>query len=530
MIVFLDNILLPLINLESALPGFKASISIQELSVIAKQIQIKGGQLLTLWGSEECEKLSDSQSSLSQNKFTLHLVFLFWQQGLLYLQSELKSENPVYPDLSQLFPVANRLQRALYDLLGIKAENASDERPWLRHGAWPMNVFPLRKEIKKTDHFPNLGDHYSFIRVHGKGVHEIPVGPVHAGIIEPGHFRFQVVGERILRLEERLAYTHKGIAKQFQGLTVNQGIQLAGRLSGDSTVAYAWSYSMAIEHLCQIAVPKRCLWLRALLLERERIMNHIGDLGFLGNDAGLSFGLAQFSRLKENLLRLNAELFGSRYLMDTILPGGVNINLTSTGISALQNEIQLLIKEINTLKTIYAKHDGLQDRFLTTGSVTPALAAQLGLLGMPARASGQKKDLRTQLTYPPYHQKELAFQTYIENEGDVAARVRIRFHEIEVSCELIARILMKLPSGDREVKLPSYFNDQNVGIGCVEGWRGPVFIAVACNQNQSIRWAHTHDPSWQNWPALEHAVINNFVADFPLINKSFNLSYSGHDG
>lgn len=516
----LKNISLFLLNLDGELPGFSAILSEIQLLSTAQQIEKNHGQLLTLWGSDERDR---------EQGFMLHLVFIFWQEGLLYLQCALDAENPTYPDLSHLFPVANRLQRALYDLLGIKAEGASDNRPWLRHGAWPSNVFPLRNDVKRNEQFVNEQDHYAFVRVIGEGVHEIPVGPVHAGIIEPGHFRFQVVGERILRLEERLGYTHKGVAKQFQGLTFNQGAKLASHLSGDSAVAYAWSYCMAIEHIYTIKPPLRALWLRALLLERERIMNHIGDLGALGNDAGLGFGLAQFSRLKENMLRLNAEIFGHRYLMDIITPSGVHTDLSKSAINTLQKEVTTLGKEISTLRIIYAEHDGLQDRFLTTGTVSPALAKQLGLLGMAARASGQPLDLRLKLAYSPYNDPNLSVQSTTEMEGDVAARVKIRFQEIGQSLQLIDRILDTLPQGEVKKSLPS-LSSSRIGLGCVEGFRGPVFFAVCNDGGEHIRFAHAHDPSWQNWPALEYAVIDNIVPDFPLINKSFNLSYSGCDG
>lgn len=516
----LHNISLSLIELDSEIPGFSTVISREELSSIAERIKKNHGQLLTLWGSDERDR---------NLGFKLHLVFIFWQEGLLYLQCVLDAEDPTYPDLSHLFPAANRLQRALYDLLGIKAEGADDNRPWLRHGAWPANVFPLRNDVEQNQQFLKEPDHYRFVRVEGEGVHEIPVGPVHAGIIEPGHFRFQVVGERILRLEEHLGYTHKGVAKQFQGLSFQQGAKLAGHLSGDTTVAYAWSYCMAVEHIYAIQLPLRALWLRALLLERERIMNHIGDLGALGNDAGLGFGLSQFSRLRENMLRLNEDVFGHRYMMDIIIPGGVSADLSQRAIATLQHEIATLDKEISTLRTIYAEHDGLQDRFLATGIVSSSLAKQLGLLGMAARASGQQLDLRFKLAYPPYNNSDLSIRPKMEIEGDVAARVRIRFREIEESLHLIERIINKLPKGDIKKTLPS-LSVSKIGIGCVESWRGPVFIAVSNEDSERIRFAHAHDSSWQNWPALEYAVINNIVPDFPLINKSFNLSYSGCDG
>ncbi|MDR3476800.1 MAG: NADH-quinone oxidoreductase subunit C [Gammaproteobacteria bacterium] len=514
----MKNLQLNLIEFTSLWPTWVALVPVDELLDVVKKIQASDGQLLTLWGSDERSQ---------QYGFRLHLVFIFWNQGVLYLQCDLSGVNPSYPDLSSYFPVANRLQRALFDLLGIKANDSEDERAWLRHNAWPSDIFPLREEIKLTDRFANEDEQYPFVRVHGEGVHEIPVGPVHAGIIEPGHFRFHAVGERILRLEERLGYAHKGIAKHFQHCSFIKGTQLAGRISADNTVAYAWAYSMAVEHLYQgAAVSPRAQWLRALLLERERIMNHLGDLGSLGNDAGLSFGLTQFSILKEDMLRLNMQLFGHRYLMDIIVPGGVTADISSGGIYLISQEIRKLQKEVYSLKQCYSNHEGLQDRFMTTGTVSLPLANRLGLLGLSARSSGLAIDWRTKFPCMPY--TKIGVRACIEKQGDVGARVLIRFQEIEESLRIIELIIKKLPDGRIQELLPKT-TDSRIGFGCIEGWRGPVFFAVCNEDTDHIRWAHVHDPSWQNWLALEHAVLGNIVPDFPLINKSFNLSYSGHD-
>src|SRR6185503_6614833 len=229
-------------------------------------------------------------------------------------------------------PCAKRMQRAVFDLVGVPAltrESARlDSRGWLRHGAWQADTHPLRRELALDARHAPGDPRYAFVAVEGDGVHEIPVGPVHAGTIEPGHFRFSIVGEGVLRLEERLGYKHKGIEKRFETMTLAEGARLAGRVSGDSTVAYAWAYAMAVESAAGVAPSPRALWLRALLLERERVGQHLWDLGFLGNDAGFAVGLAQFSRLREDLLRTNAILFGHRYLMDAIVPGGVACNLT----------------------------------------------------------------------------------------------------------------------------------------------------------------------------------------------------------
>jgi Ni,Fe-hydrogenase III large subunit len=417
------------------------------------------------------------------------------------------------------------MQRATHDMLGLVADGAADKRSWLRHEAWPNDYFPLRRENSGAETFAVGDDRYAFVAVAGDGVHEIPVGPVHAGIIEPGHFRFSVVGEKVLRLEQHLGYTHKGIEKLFEGAALNTGHRLAGRVSGDSTVAFAWAYCMAAESLSGTQLPARALWLRALLLERERVANHFGDLGALGNDAALAFGLAQFSRLREDWLRLNYDLFEHRLLMDRMVPGGVAVDLDAAGCDRIRRQCDKVEKEVRLLKNIYDEHAGLQDRFIGAGQVTPRLAAQLGLCGLAARASGVAHDLRIDYPWAPYD--TLAVKIATQHSGDVAARVAVRFDEALESLRLLRAIAAQLPEGPIRVDLAPAA--AKVGAGWIEGWRGEVLVAIETDHDGRIRRCHCHDPSWQNWPVLEHAIIGNIVPDFPLINKSFNLSYSGHD-
>jgi Ni,Fe-hydrogenase III large subunit/Ni,Fe-hydrogenase III component G len=486
-------------------------IEVLELREICLSIQARGGRLLALWGDHATDK---------RKPFALQLAFVLGPQpGLLWLTVVLAE--PEYPSLHDIFPCASRMQRAVYDMVGIGAKNAADTRKWLRHAAWPQHFFPLQDGVLRD--FPIETDQYPFILVEGDGVVEIPVGPVHAGTIEPGHFHFSVVGEKVLRLEERLGYKHKGIEKRFAGLGVFEGARLAGRISGDSTVAYALSYAMAIENATNTKVPKRAMWLRALWLERERIMNHLGDLGALGNDAGFAFGLSQFSRLKENMLRLNEKLCGHRYVMDVIVPGGVVEDPGQTLHDVLQ-EIKTLDEEVELLKTIYDDHAGLQDRFCGTGCLPPRMATRLGVTGLVARASGQIMDLRADFPCPPYDQ--LNVQTASFEGGDVAARVAVRFAEIKESLRLCAAIVQQMPKGPVAAAVKA---QKGMGAGIVEGWRGEVFFAITLDENGQLARVHAHDPSWQNWPALEIAILDNIVPDFPLINKSFNLSYSGHD-
>jgi Ni,Fe-hydrogenase III large subunit/Ni,Fe-hydrogenase III component G len=502
--------------LPGAMPVWRGTVDAGQWRAVAQQVRGKGGRLVALWASE---LTGGGQGFEVQMALTV-------PSGLVWLALPLSPGRLEFPDVSDIFPAADRMQRAAFDLLGVRASGAEDHRQWLRHAAWPAHAFPLRKGFDAAAKYAGDVDGYPFVQVQGDGVHEIPVGPVHAGTIEPGHFRFAVVGERVLRLEERLGYTHKGIEKRFEAMSILNGVRLAGRVSGDSTVAYAWAYCMAAEGAAFFTPPERAQWLRALLLERERIANHLGDLGFLANDAGLAFGLAQLSRLKEDTLRLNHALFAHRYLMDVIVPGGLACDIDGDGVQAMRAQIGALRAQVRALKTIFDEHPGLQDRFIAAGRVAPELADQLGLCGLAGRASGMSWDLRVQFPPTPYDTLDVRMATH--RNGDVAARATVRFEEVMESLDLCWVILDRLPRGETRADLPVPI-DGSLGLGWVEGWRGEVLIALEAGANGSLRRVHPHDPSWQNWPVLEHAVIGNIVPDFPLINKSFNLSYSGVD-
>jgi len=494
-------------------PGVRAlAVSTEDWTRAAAELAAGGARLLAMWASR------------TESPRTVHAAFLL-DSGALLLNLSLAGAETPYPGLEPHFPCASRMQRAMADLSGVRSSDP-DARPWLRHNAWPPDFHPLIDPAARvTEHEAGV-DVYPFVRVDGEGVHEIPVGPVHAGIIEPGHFRFSVVGEKVLRLEERLGYVHKGIERRFTELNVLDAHRLAAHVSGDSAVAFSWAYCQALEVIAGIAIPARAAWLRALYLELERIANHLGDLGALGNDAGFAFGLAQFSRLKEQLLRACAKVFGERYLMNAIVPGGTHADLASIEARGLRSAVLAIASEVAELRTIYDEHEGVRDRFTGAGIVAPELAAQLGVTGLAGRASGQAFDLRCDLPCAPY--TEIAVTKIGRSAGDVAARVAVRFEELQESGRLIERLLGELPAGPyrESVPLPPA---RALGIGVIEGWRGPVLVALETGAAGTITRCHPHDPSWQNWPALEHAIIGNIVPDFPLINKSFNLSYSGHD-
>lgn len=501
-------------QLPSNMPVYRLVVDRQGWSFIAGEVATAGGRLLTLWGTDHRDR---------DGCFRLYATYLF-ANHLTVVEHGL--DGTTYPSLADVFPIAGRLQRAVRDLLGL-APDHGDERPWLGHGNWPETVFPLRRDVPGQRHYPSGSAPYPFVSVAGDGVHEIGVGPVHAGTIEPGNFRFSVVGEKVLRLEERLGYAHKGVDKRFEQLSQQEGHRLAARVSGDSAVAFAWAYCAALEALSGTKISPRAAALRALALERERIANHLGDLGALGNDAGFAFGLSQFLRLKEDVLRANANAFGARYLLDFVVPGGVAAELAADSQRAMMVQFSALEKAIRELRGIYDEHAGLQDRFRETGRLEPELARVLGALGMAGRASGIKNDLRIDQPWPPYDRvpPRLALQT----SGDVAARVQVRFDEALDSVRICKALLDDLPSGPSRAGVPQV-SPARLGLGVIEGWRGPVVVALEAGAEGAIRRCHAHDPSWQNWPLLEHAVIGSIVPDFPLINKSFNLSYSGHDG
>lgn len=498
-------------------PAFLTQVDAGQWQAKATELHTGGARFLSLWGADDRDR---------HGCFCVYAAWLL-PEHVLVLQLNLNnSESLYYPDLAPLFPAARRMQRAAHDLLGISAAGA-DHRGWLRHNGWSATEFPLRRDVTLSDTQPIESQPYPFVQVEGDGVHEIAVGPVHAGIIEPGHFRFSVVGEKVLRLEERLGYTHKGVARLFQTLPQAEGHRLAARISGDSAVAFSWAWCLALESMTRSICPTRATTLRALALEHERLANHLGDLGALGNDAGFAFGLTQFSYLKEDLVRANAALFGARYLMDFIVPGGVAHDISAASAGLLPALYARLHDGTANMRSIYDEHAGIQDRFRETGCLSHDQAARLGAIGLAARASGIAHDLRADHPWAPYDR--LQVQIASRSEGDVAARVQVRFDEIFESLRLCRSLLGDLEDGPVHANI-SIAGEGSLGVGIVEGWRGPVMIAMESGEDETVRWCHAHDPSWQNWPLLEYAILGNLVPDFPLINKSFNLSYSGQDG
>lgn len=419
------------------------------------------------------------------------------------------SENR-YPSVGRFHAPAQRLERAAHDLFGLEPVGSPDARPWLDHGRWANDPAPT----------------YAFLPVEGDSLHQIPVGPVHAGIIEPGHFRFTCDGETVVRLEQRLGYVHKGIDALMTGLAVPRALRLAGRTSGDSTVAYAFAFCRAVEAALGLAVPPRGAALRGVMAELERIANHLGDFGAVCNDAAFSIMLAHCSVLHEQVLRCAAANFGHRLMMDCIVPGGVATDLGPEGMAGIRELIATLRTRLPPLVTLYDETASLQDRMVGTGIVSPALARRFGAGGHVGRASGRDFDARRHLTYPPYD--SLRFEVPVRHEGDVNARVWIRIREIEQSLAMLDQLLDTLPQGPARGSVEEAPGGPSEGMAVIEAFRGDVLVWLRVTAGRIDR-CHLRDASWFQWPLLETAIEGNIVADFPLCNKSFNCSYSGHD-
>jgi Ni,Fe-hydrogenase III large subunit len=450
---------------------------------------------------------------------TVHMAIMDEQTAEIAVVS-LDCPDRAYPSVSQHHPPALRLERAIQDLFGLVAEGSSDRRAWLDHNRWGL-WFPLGDRI---DALPQASP-YRFLPAEGDGLHQIAVGPVHAGIIEPAHFRFTASGETVVRLEERLGYTHKGIEGLMIGADLDRAVQLAGRVSGDSTVAYAYAFSRAAEAALELVVPDRAVWLRALFAELERLANHLGDIGAICNDASFALMHALCSVLRENVLRASNSAFGHRLMRDIIIPGGVTYDLGNEGTAVIRATLDNTRQRFPALVELYDNTASLQDRTVDTGVLKPALAKQYAPGGYIGRASGRSFDSRKTLAYPPYDR--LRFEVPVLNEGDVNARVWIRVREVEQSLSLIDQILDRIPEGPLRAKADQR-REPREGMAIIEGFRGDVLVWLRL-RNGRVERCHLRDPSWFQWPLLEAVIEGNIVADFPLCNKSFNCSYSGHD-
>ena len=456
--------------------------------------------------------------------FDVHYLFARPREDwFVHATVSVDTAEPAIPSLATLHYPASRFEREITDLFGIRALGHPDPRPLVRHAFWPADWFPLRKDAPARQ-FHDDGQPFPFQQVRGEGVYEIPVGPVHAGIIEPGHFRFSVVGETIIDMKARLYFTHKGTEKLFEGRAPVDGVALAERVSGDSTVGHALAYCQAVEAAAGATVPIRARWLRLVLLELERLYNHVGDVGMILNDTGFAVAHAHAFRIRERLLRLNKRVTGNRLLRGGVIAGGVAVD--APGGLDLAAEVDAAVRDFDEIVAISLENTLVTDRLDTTGRLTTRTARDHGVLGLVARASGLDADVRRDHPFAAY--AELAPRVVLHDAGDVRARTLVRVEEARESARLIRRAFETLPAGPLAVDVPP-LPAFEPAFSLVEGWRGAVIHWVMAGAGGTLERVKIFDPSFLNWPALSYALINNIVPDFPLCNKSFNQSYAGND-
>jgi len=483
-------------------PWPRVAVDTAVWSFVAGRLADGNWTLLGLWGEPAA----------------VHMALLEEEPGDIAVVS-LDCPDGRFPSIGARHAPAGRLERAVRDLFGLEPRGLADRRPWLDHGRWGP-----RTPLNATGSSSTSPGAYAFLPAEGESLHQIPVGPVHAGIIEPGHFRFTANGETVVRLEERLGYVHKGIEGLMAGADLDRAAQLAGRTSGDSTVAYGFAFARAVEAALGVEAPPRARWLRALMAELERLANHLGDIGAICNDAAFALMHAHCGVLRERVLRTAVSCFGHRLMRDRIVPGGVASDLDGDGQTALNALLGNIRKRLPGLIELYDQTASLLDRTVGTGTLNPAIARQFGAGGYVGRASGRAFDARKRPGYPPYD--ELDFVVPALEDGDVNARVWIRIREVEQSLALVEQILTRLPDGPFRVDLPRKAGE---GLALVEGFRGDVLVWIRLDSADKVDRCHLRDPSWFQWPLLEAVIEGNIVADFPLCNKSFNCSYSGHD-
>ncbi|WP_163507218.1 NADH-quinone oxidoreductase subunit C [Fodinicola acaciae] len=451
--------------------------------------------------------------------FGLRAVYLFTAAAgdrRVELHVRLDRTHPHLPSLAALSFPAGRFEREMHDLYGIVPDNHPLPQRLVRHFHWPTNWHPMLADAGEPPEFGDQDGPYPFRTVEGPGVYEIPVGPVHAGLIEPGHFRFSVVGETILNLKARLWFVHKGLEKLFHGRRPEHGIEIAERVSGDTSVGHTLAYCLAVEDAQGIPVPVAHRRTRAILLELERIYNHVTDIGAICNDTGHGILNAHAGRIREQLLRLNDTVTGHRLLRGAIHPGGATVQ-QSPDVAVLR----AIGADVAEVVDLALGHSVVRDRLAGTAVLTGQQAADLGALGYVARASGLAVDARRD---HPVAGLEFRPATHTQTGGDVLARFTVRAEEISASIDYIGQLLDEQPPDLDRADRPA-----RSGVGIVEGWRGTIVHRVELDEEGTLTRVKIVDPSFFNWPALPVALTDTIVPDFPLTNKSFNLSYAGND-
>ena len=453
----------------------------------------------------------------------LRIVYLFTSgppDRRVELHVHVDRERPAVPSLAHLSFAASRFEREMRDLFGIEPLGHPMPRRLVLHQHWPAGWFPMRQRAGPLPDMVDDAEPYPFVEVDGPGVFEIPVGPVHAGLIEPGHFRFSVVGETIVKMKARLWFVHKGIERLFEGRDAKSGVELAERISGDTAVGHSLAYCLAVESAFGIKTSPRAGELRSVLVELERLYNHIADVGALCNDVGFGLANAHALTLRERLLRLNADVTGHRLLRGGIIPGGVTVHRLPR-----PDELAEIGARFRELVDLARSNTIVMDRFAGTAVLTFRHAEEVGVLGVVARASGLTLDARHA---HPFIEAPAGFRPARRDAGDVLARFDVRCDEVETSLLILAGLVKH--DGPLSASEPDpVTGGEGHGSGIVEGWRGTIVHRVEVDSAGMLTRVKIVDPSFLTWPALSVALENTIVPDFPLANKSFNLSYAGND-
>ena len=463
----------------------------------------------------------------SSKNFALYCVFLDVKARCwVFVRQNIPEDKPVFDTLAKDIYSANLFEHEIKEMFGLEPVGNPGMRSLKLHDeTWPKGYYPLRKDFVAPQEKPFENAQYPFKRVEGEGIFEIPVGPVHAGIIGPGHFRFSVAGEPVISLEIRLGWTHRGIEKLLEGKNAPEALKIFERIAGDTAFGYSLAFCRSVEKICGADIPARAQVLRVLFLELERVYNHAHDMGGIALDVGFTFPAQFASLIKENILQLNEELCGSRYLKGINAPGGVELNIDKTKTELIEKALIKIQKDLAALEEMLFSSISFMDRVDAAGILRTRTARDLGITGLAARASGIALDTRK--IFPDIY-NSFSFKVAKEQAGDAAARLKVRCRETKESMDIIKQCLEKLllcaPSAKTAVQ-----EKEGVAIGCAEAWRGPVLVWTRLDPGGKIERCKIVDPSFHNWEGLSFAVLGNIIPDFPLCNKSFDLSYPGND-
>jgi Ni,Fe-hydrogenase III large subunit/Ni,Fe-hydrogenase III component G len=498
---------------------FAAQVELAGISAAADRAAGAGLRLASLFATDEGPA----------DGFTVHHLWASADPpGFVRLWARVGRETPRFPSIAARHPVANWFEREIMDYFGPSPSGHPNPNRVALHDDWPESAWALRKDFDDGRPVPRVGGQFRPYRpVTGEGVFHLPVGPVHAGIIEPGHFRFGVAGEPVLYLQLRLFYVHKGIEKRFERLPWRHGLFLAESISGDTAVGHALAYAHAIERLAGVEPPPRARHIRVALLELERVYNHVADIGAIATDVAFTVPASRAQALREGLVRVQERLFGSRLLRGTVALGGVKCDLTVERRKELLLQLERLEREFADLVTQLIDSGTFTDRVDRTGILETQVARDLGVVGIAGRASGLDLDLRRDQPHDAYG--ALRFAVPVEEGGDVRARLMVRAREVEQSLSILRQALEGMPEGDVVTSLPDVLPAAASALGWAEAWRGECLHWVRTDAQGRLDRVKVTDPSFKNWPAIVRAVPGNIVPDFPVINKSFNLSYSGND-